>query len=131
MITGSCHCGAVTWTFAGDPEEATACNCTVCCRYGALWAYDWLGERIKITGETAIYTRGDREIAFHHCPTCGCITWWQGVAANADHRTRMAVNLRMADRPDDISHLAIRHFDGLSTFDERPDDHRRVADLWF
>lgn len=41
MIEGSCHCGSVTWRFDRIPESATACNCTVCRRYGVLWAYDF------------------------------------------------------------------------------------------
>jgi hypothetical protein len=41
MVEGSCHCGAVRWSFDGTPESATACNCTVCRRYGVLWAYDF------------------------------------------------------------------------------------------
>ena len=43
MIEGSCHCGLVQWRFAGEPELATACNCTICRRYGVLWAYDYEG----------------------------------------------------------------------------------------
>lgn len=43
MVEGSCHCGAVRWRFAGVPESATACNCSVCRRYGALLAYDFEG----------------------------------------------------------------------------------------
>ena len=46
MLKGSCHCGAAGWTLEGDPGPATACNCTLCRRYGALWAYDYEGERI-------------------------------------------------------------------------------------
>ncbi|MDE2462228.1 MAG: GFA family protein, partial [Alphaproteobacteria bacterium] len=36
MLTGTCHCGAAHWTFEGDPGAITACNCTLCRRYGAL-----------------------------------------------------------------------------------------------
>jgi hypothetical protein len=28
MIEGSCHCGAVRFSFEGVPDGATACNCT-------------------------------------------------------------------------------------------------------
>jgi hypothetical protein len=49
MIEGSCHCGAVTWTFAGEPDGATTCNCTVCRRYGVLWAYDFENEGIHVS----------------------------------------------------------------------------------
>ncbi|WP_439898055.1 GFA family protein [Aquabacterium humicola] len=38
MLRGSCHCGAVQWRFDGEPESATACNCTVCRRCGTLRA---------------------------------------------------------------------------------------------
>jgi hypothetical protein len=47
MIEGSCHCGAVRWTFHGVPTSATACNCTTYRRYGALWAYDYEHEGIE------------------------------------------------------------------------------------
>jgi hypothetical protein len=47
MIKGSCHCGALSWSFDGMPESVTACNCTLCRRYGALWIYDFEGERIR------------------------------------------------------------------------------------
>ena len=63
MIEGSCHCGAVRWSFDGTPEAATACNCTVCRRYGVLWAYDYEDERIRVSGPTRVYVRG-RLLAF-------------------------------------------------------------------
>lgn len=59
MIHGSCHCGAVRWQFKGMPESATACNCTVCRRYGVLWAYDFEGEGISVLGPTRVYVRGE------------------------------------------------------------------------
>ena len=36
MLTGTCHFGDTGWTFDGMPESVTACNCTLCRRYGAL-----------------------------------------------------------------------------------------------
>ena len=47
MIEGSCHCGAVHWRFEGIPKSATTCNCSICRRYGALWAYDYEGGRLR------------------------------------------------------------------------------------
>ena len=58
MLKGSCHCGSVQWSFEGMPESVTACNCTVCRRYGVLWAYDYEGEGIKVSGPTTAYVRG-------------------------------------------------------------------------
>ena len=28
------HCGVLHWSFEGDPGSVTACNCTLCRRYG-------------------------------------------------------------------------------------------------
>ena len=52
MIQGFCHCGAVQWQFESQPEGATACNCTVCRRYAVLWAYDYDGAGVKVSGAT-------------------------------------------------------------------------------
>jgi hypothetical protein len=49
MLMGTCHCGSAQWTLEGDPGAITACNCTLCCRYGALWAYDEDDERGRTT----------------------------------------------------------------------------------
>jgi len=133
MLTGACHCGACHWTFEGDPGPATACNCTLCRRYGALWVYDYEGERIRVSGPTASYRRADTpdpslEILF--CPTCGGVLCWRGLRLDAQGRRRIAVNVRLAE-PDAVADLAIDHFDGLDTFADLPGDGRCVRDLWF
>ena len=130
MIQGSCHCGAVQWRFDGTPESATACNCTVCRRYGVLWAYDYEGERIHVVGPTRAYVRGDKEIEFHFCPVCGNMTFWRAIEPNKEGRRRIAVNVRLTE-PDAVAHLPIRRFDGLDKFEDLPPDGRCVADLWF
>lgn len=122
MLTGSCHCGGAKWTLRGDPGSITACNCTLCRRYGALWAYDYEDERITLTGRTASYTRAGRdrsslEILF--CPSCACVLSWRGLRLDEEGRRRMAVNLRLAP-PDAVSGLPIDHFDGFDTFDDLP-----------
>lgn len=129
MIEGSCHCGAVRWSFAGVPEGATACNCTVCRRYGVLWAYDHEDEGIRVFGPTQVYSPG-RAIGFHFCPTCGCLAWWRALQPGEDGRRRIAVNLRLAE-PEAVASVPIDHFDGLVTFADLPRDGRRVADYWF
>jgi hypothetical protein len=129
LLHGSCHCGAVTWRLAGVPECATACNCTVCRRYGALWAYHFEGEAIDVAGPSKAYIRGG-SVEFHFCPGCGCVAFWRAQQAGDDGRRRIAVNLRMTD-PGPIAQVPIDHFDGLDTFDDLPRDGRCVADLWF
>ncbi len=129
MIHGSCHCGAVRWKFNGIPESATACSCTVCRRYGVLWAYDFEGQGITVSGPTTAYARG-KAIDFHFCPNCGCIAYWRSRAPGQDGRRRIAVNLRLTE-PDPIARVPIDHFDGLDTFEDLPRDGRCVEDYWF
>lgn len=131
MIAGSCLCGAVRWSFEGIPEAATACSCTACRRYGTLWAYDYEDEGIRVSGPTRVYTRGERNLGFHFCAECGCVTYWRALKVNADGRRRIAVNLRLAEDPAAVAGIVIDHFDGLDTFDDLPRDGRCVADMWF
>ena len=129
MLHGSCHCGAVQWQFSGMPDGATACNCTVCRRYGVLWAYDYEGEGITVSGTTQAYMRGTA-ISFHFCPTCGNVAFWRALKQDETGRRRIAVNLRLAE-PQAVAHIPIDHFDGLDRFEDLPRDGRCVADYWF
>ena len=129
MVEGSCLCGAVHWQLQQLPESATACNCKACRRYGALWAYDYEGEGIHVSGETRAFVRG-KALGFHFCPGCGCVVYWRALELHEDGRRRIAVNLRLTE-PEPIAHLLIDHFDGLSTWDDLPRDGRCVRDLWF
>src|SRR5690606_29361495 len=97
MIRGRCHCGAVNWTFDNQPDTATACNCTVCRRYGVLWIYGWENEDVTIAGPTTAYVREDFDlIEFHFCPTCGNVAAWR-MCEPEDNRRRIAVNARLAE----------------------------------
>ena len=130
-MQGTCHCGRVTWTLGTEPESATACNCTICRRYGVLWAYGYIGHDIHASGETTTYRRADGgAIDFHFCPHCGCVTHYVATRPGDDGRHWTAVNLRMTD-PAPIGHLPIDHFDGLDSFDDLPRDDRCVSDMWF
>lgn len=133
MIEGKCHCGQAGWQLDGDPGPVTACNCTLCRRYGALWAYDFEDRRIRLTGNTRSYTRpgkADPALEIRFCPNCGCVTAWRGLRPEADGARRIAVNVRMAD-PAAVAELPIDHFDGFDTFDDLPADGRCVKDMWF
>jgi hypothetical protein len=128
-LEGACHCGAVQWKFSALLESATACNCTVCRRYGVLWAYDFEGQGIHVSGPTQAYQRG-KSIGFHFCTQCGCMAYWRAVQTDDQGRRRIAVNLRLTE-PEPIADVPIRHFDGLNQFAELPRDGRTVRDLWF
>ena len=129
MIEGWCHCGSVRWSFAGLPESATACSCTACRRYGALWAYGYEGEDIATTGETTAYVRGD-SLSFNFCPECGCLAYWRGLKANDEGRRRVAFNLRMTE-PGPIADIPVKHFDGLDRWELLPGDDRCIKQMWF
>lgn len=129
MIEGSCLCVALRWRFEGTPDGATACNCTACRRYGALWAYDHEGEGITVDGEARAYARG-QALTFNFCPTCGCLAFWRGLRTDEQGRRRIAVNLRLAE-PDGVADIPIDRFDGLDSFDDLPRDGRCVKDHWF
>jgi len=130
VIEGACHCGAVRWRFEATPEDATACNCTVCRRCGALWIYGHEGVDVTVTGLTRAYERDEKHLAFHFCPVCGCVVSWRGNVLEPDGRRRLAVNVRLAE-PEAVADLTILHFDGLNSFEDLPVDGRRVADYWF
>src|SRR3954470_20756049 len=114
MLTGTCHCGALNWTLEGDPGSITACNCTLCRRYGVLWAYDYENERIRISGPSKTYTRSGKipSLEIHFCPNCGCVLCWRGLRLDKDGRRRIAVNVRLAGAGP-VGALLIFHFCGV------------------
>jgi hypothetical protein len=114
-IEASCHCGAITFEVDGAPDEVTDCNCSICRRSGALWAY-YSPKRVRFTaaGATDIYMWNDRMIEFHRCKVCGCHTHW--LATKRDH-DRMGVNARMMP-PDVAAKARVRRFDGADTWQE-------------
>ena len=114
-MQASCHCGDVTIELLQPIDLVTSCNCSICYRYGAIWAY-FSPQNVKINSvksETKTYSHGDKLINFHHCTGCGCITHYTPTElGNAD---RMAVNLRMFKR-DILEQVNIRYFDGADSW---------------
>ena len=113
MIEASCHCGAVRLEIETPPAEVTECNCSICRRYGVLWAY-YAPDQVRVlptNPPTNVYTWNGRYTEFHHCRTCGCVSHW----SPADRgRNRMAVNARLME-PDILADARVRHLDGADT----------------
>jgi hypothetical protein len=112
MIEASCHCGGVRFAVETAPEDVNACNCSICRRYGTLWGYY---QRPQVSfaadnGPTDIYMWGDRELEFHRCRTCGCVTHWS--AADRAHQ-RMGVNARLMP-PEVLTAIPVHYGDGAS-----------------
>jgi len=114
MIEASCHCGSVKLEIAAAPETVTNCNCSICRRYGVLWAY-YSPSDVRIVadeGATDMYMWDDRSLEFHRCRNCGCVTHWAAVDKSRD---RMGVNARLM-APAILTAARIRHLDGASTW---------------
>jgi hypothetical protein len=113
MIEASCHCGAVRLVCEVAPAEVTDCNCSICRRYGVLWAYysPGLVTLHPPDAVTDVYMWDDRSIRFHRCRTCGCLTHWSAVDASRD---RMGVNARLMPL-DVVAAARVRRLDGADT----------------
>ncbi len=113
MIRASCHCGLISLEIDAAPAEVTECNCSICRRYGVLWAY-YSPQQVSVQPPDAItdtYMWDDRSIVFHRCPNCGCVSHW---AAVDPARDRMGVNARLMS-PEILARARVRHLDGAET----------------
>jgi hypothetical protein len=113
LTEASCHCGAVRLRMDQAPTDVTDCNCSICRRYGVLWAY-YSPSHVQLSptnGSTDIYMWDDRSIEFHRCKTCGCVTHWASVDRALD---RMGVNARLMD-PAALAGARVRRLDGAGT----------------
>lgn len=115
MLTGSCHCGRVRVEVPRRPRTLTSCNCSICRRYGTLWAYYRASDvrLVSVPGATESYAWGRKALKFVRCATCGCVMSW--VRARARKENHMGVNARNLD-PAIIDSVRIRRLDGASTW---------------
>lgn len=115
MQVATCHCGAVRLEVMRRPRVLTDCNCSICRRYGALWAY-YKQSSVRVVaapGAVSVYQWGDRKLNFHHCATCGCVTHHERVNKRPD--STVGVNARNFD-PEVFAAARIRHLDGADTW---------------
>ncbi len=114
MIEMSCHCGASRLEVARRPRRLTDCNCSICRRYGTLWAYYKPADVKKRyrRRDVQYYAWGDRRLRFVRCRSCGCILQWE--AAEGPGR-KVGVNARLMD-PAVIANVRIRRLDGARTW---------------
>ncbi len=125
MYTASCHCGAVTLEIQRKPRKLTQCNCSLCKRYGALWAY-FQRKSIRILAESnalQVYSWKDKRFEFFRCSTCGCITHYEKTSKREDASDMGAINIRNIDDPVIVADVPIRLLDGAFSWkvlDENP-----------
>jgi hypothetical protein len=114
MLTATCHCGNVRVEVPRKPRRLTSCNCSICRRYGTLWAYYKASDvRVSASGKMHGYSWGDKALRFVRCAKCGCISHWE--AAGPKVSNRMGVNARNFD-PAVIEGVRVRRLDGASTW---------------
>jgi len=113
MLTATCHCGAVRVTVPRTPRSVTDCNCSICRRYGVLWAY-YKASTVRVEAgpkATRAYSWGRKTLRFVRCATCGCVMCWQRVTP--DPERKMGVNARNFDLAV-LRKLPVRPLDGAA-----------------
>lgn len=81
--SGSCACGALRVTCAGEPKTVSLCHCPACQKrtgsaYGVAAFYD-RGD-VRVEGAARRYTRpsdSGHPVTFHFCPVCGSTVFWE------------------------------------------------------
>lgn len=109
----TCHCGAVTISLAARPAEVTECNCSLCRSYGVVWYYCDASE-LTISPDsspTETYAWNGRNVDFHRCRSCGCITHW---LPRDPARAKRGINARLLP-PQVLASAKLRHLDGAGT----------------
>lgn len=115
MISATCHCGAVRIEIPRRPRSLTNCNCSICRRYGVLWAY-YRDADVRLAaadGATDEYAWGRRRLKFVRCKACGCVMQWKEAQPGPGSRT--GVNARNFE-PQALGEVRIRLLDGAKTW---------------
>lgn len=114
-MTLSCLCGQLRVTLAKRPDFIHECNCTLCGKSGARWAYFHPSE-VGVEGATRGYRRADKDdpaAELRFCETCGATTHFilteRAVARFGN--SMMGVNMWLADAGD-LAGIELRYPDG-------------------
>src|SRR5688500_166833 len=73
MLTGRCHCGAVTYEMPAQTIHHALCHCTDCRRAAGAPMVAWAmvsADQVKIEGATRIYASSEHGRR-HFCEACG------------------------------------------------------------
>ena len=111
----SCHCGQIRITIEKRPDTINECNCSLCSKSGAWWAYLDPSE-VTVEGTAKGYCRQDKAdpaAQVHFCAECGSTTHFTLTpSAGAKFgNTLMGVNMRLAKEAD-LAGSELRYPDG-------------------
>ena len=113
-LTGTCHCGAVRIRVRKMSRTLTRCNCSICRRYGALWAY-YKASSVSIEapkGGLSKYSWNRRVRVYYRCKECGCVTHY---GYRKKSYATIAVNATNFE-PSALVGARIRHLDGAASW---------------
>ena len=112
-LKGGCHCGAVAYTVEVDPAASMSCNCSICSKLGAVWAFT-AKSNFKLTkgeGKAGDYQFNKHVLHHRFCPTCGIESYAEG--KGKDGSEQVGINLRCVEGID-VDKLTPKKFDGRS-----------------
>jgi len=114
-LAATCHCGAVQIRVRRMVRTLTSCNCSLCRRYGALWAY-YAPRSVRIRapkGGLAKYAWNRRIRNYFRCARCGCVTHY--AYRGRQRQATVAVNAANF-APAALAGARIRHLDGAASW---------------
>ncbi len=97
MHSGSCLCGAVSFTVAGELHAPDACHCTQCRKQsGHFWAStDVANDKLTINGgEHVTWFQSSEKVRRGFCSNCGSVLFWDPV-----YHDRTAIAMGAFDKP--------------------------------
>lgn len=112
QYSGSCHCGAVKFSYEGETiSQGLRCTCSICRRKGALMSTEVIPmDRLRIQAadeDVGLYQFGNQVAKHYFCRKCGIYTHNETVRMPGQAR----VNLGCIDDLD-IDKLEVVIFDG-------------------
>jgi hypothetical protein len=114
-LAATCHCGAIRIYVRKISRTLTSCNCSICRRYGALWAY-YAASSVTIEapkGGLSKYSWKRKIRAYYRCKKCGCVTHY--AYRRQRRNTIIAVNA-VNFEPAVLTGARIRHLGGAASW---------------
>jgi hypothetical protein len=95
--SGGCHCGQVRFDVTADLEKVYSCNCSICVKRGALWAFVPPESFALRSGAEAVVDYQFNKRVIHHlfCGQCGVGSYSHGIAPSG--KEMVALNVRCLD----------------------------------
>jgi len=91
---GSCHCGAVRFSFAcAGITKGVRCNCSLCARKGAMMSPEPIAAEnfsIEATGDSlGLYQFGIKTAKHYFCKNCGIYTFHETARKIGHYRANL------------------------------------------